>query len=1040
MFIRFFMILCILSQAGCGRIYNTISNVRLECGKDAIFDKSYVKFIDRAGHTVPNEALEYRSLDGTNSNSLTLTSKGCLDAAASGLWLIRHKDKAEGLILDFSKIEYSSLMQMQDVSQENLKPQCPTYESGTKLDLREILNASSLNDKRAYEIRFVIRDEKEGILLDAPWINFSYLQSIPLKGSFPEGRKALEIETRNNFRSAEVSKNSCSIKFDYSAPDLQPNIQGLLLTSYKNRPFYAADSERDIRFRTTSDDLKVIEVCVSKLSDWDNGKIVDFDDSICTNPLLINIDQSVPLPERKGFWKLQFRGVDQAGNASSWSPPMTILSRQSLEIEKLKSRAVQIANVVDSKGPEGSTQAMMLTLELYQSWNALPTEYEKKLLENMIILSLHRPWFQDSLYQEIRTSQETLGQIFFALPLMKGKKILLLEGYVFNSSNRKLFAKILDMETFEVNVLQEIDDESIGIKKGGVSKDGTKFFWCGGDDSIYFGSINETGVVFDRLPVGQEIFSARFIDRDSKIAILTDTDVLTIDLEDEKRKLVAKPYLNQFNLVFPNTQLTDDGHGFYFEDYELSKIVRYSFGQSKTEGVEISIPNDVLPGFNINRDYVRFLEGEHTFLVKKVNVGKNSCDYTLVSKDANQQSNVQRIVKNAPCHLADSWTYVDDFLMIRDNYVRIGRVVKGVETFRRSIMDPPLRNGQIYAAQDRIIRDQGQWMFSGSYEFIDENQTGDFEGYLRIWKRLKDGRYQFLSRIQSCGVMPIKLQYAVSTKQIISACSEQGVPFLDLTESESGKKRRIPTESDIHSTALLNDSTLAAGLYDGSIHVYDLAPEIPIEKYTFNNSKTRINGLLVDKIYQRVFAINNGESKQIRYWDGMDLREPAKGLFGFQSGVDKLALSTASDFLAAIPDTKADMQIKVWDNTHLDKLPVVLDGHKSWIRDISFLGSSSVLVSGAFDGVVKLWDVSNPEISGVNIQATENGQVENLAGVPGANDFVVETTDSQMYQYSLKSIPEIVEKTCTFLTPYLADNPDVSADLRKLCRKVNISE
>ncbi len=145
---NFILLNALFMSQGCERVTNTIATMRLDCGSEVTWQDPYVKFVDALGNPLPQNLLEYRSLEDQSRQNLNLSSKGCLALEKTGLWLIRHREKPEGLVLDFSKMQHSAILMLQDISFENLKPSCPAYEAGSRLDLSSVLENQERHDVR----------------------------------------------------------------------------------------------------------------------------------------------------------------------------------------------------------------------------------------------------------------------------------------------------------------------------------------------------------------------------------------------------------------------------------------------------------------------------------------------------------------------------------------------------------------------------------------------------------------------------------------------------------------------------------------------------------------------------------------------------------------------------------------------------------------------------------------------------------------------------------------------------------------------------
>lgn len=93
--------------------------------------------------------------------------------------------------------------------------------------------------------------------------------------------------------------------------------------------------------------------------------------------------------------------------------------------------------------------------------------------------------------------------------------------------------------------------------------------------------------------------------------------------------------------------------------------------------------------------------------------------------------------------------------------------------------------------------------------------------------------------------------------------------------------------------------------------------------------------------------------KTIRLWNLNKLKAPLNVLSS-QDAVYTLAFSLDGQLLAA---GGGEGTVQLWDLNQLNKAPVILKGHKGYIRSVAFMPNSSVLASSGDDQTVRLWDL-----------------------------------------------------------------------------------
>jgi hypothetical protein len=266
----------------CSRISNGVNPSRLDCGADVDTTQSYTQFFDSNGWALGAEELELRALDGSKSQPI-LTSQGCLQTNQRGLWLIRHRQRSIGGILDTQKLPAPQRFPLTDISRENFTPQCPAAEISVDLNLQAVLPHANHYDGRGYEVQLTVNDAIHGIKKEYPWVNSKFLPALGLQTVFAEGPKTLTIKTLNHFRKGELMEINCHVCFDYTGPDLGPDISNADISTYKKRPFFMVDSSRNIRFTDRMGDLKSVDVCWRSRPDWNAGTIEDTHSALAPN-------------------------------------------------------------------------------------------------------------------------------------------------------------------------------------------------------------------------------------------------------------------------------------------------------------------------------------------------------------------------------------------------------------------------------------------------------------------------------------------------------------------------------------------------------------------------------------------------------------------------------------------------------------------------------------------------------------------------------------------------------------------------------------
>jgi WD40 repeat protein len=1014
---RLFLILAILSLLGCERVTNTITNVRLDCGSDVNWQDPYVKFVDAIGNPLPQVMLEYRSLEGESTQGLNLSSKGCLALDKPGLWLIRHREKPEGVILDFSKIRGSATLSLQDISGENLKPVCPAYEVGRKLDLRTVLENQGGHDIRGYEISFSIQSER--IQKTWPKQNFSMLQGIELAGVFPEGQIKLELQIVNNFRGGEQTSKTCPVKFDYTGPTISTSLAKGRNKVYKGRPFVALSSDQDVRFTSLAEDFHAFDICNQKRLDWDVGEIKGFA-PLCEKPERITAGRPVPFDSRQGFWQLYYRGVDPAGNVSDWSEPMIILLEQENARLQIVNKASKQASELNSGGYQFTPYSMLSALEIYNDWQNLPTSFEKTQMEQAILLTVQRPWMEPSVLIPMRIMPEnhyaTLG-----FPVANGKKFVSIETVYETAGIHRFEAIIVDTKTLKEEKLCE---PTRPPEYWQVSKDGTKFFWFT-IESVHYGKLVGEEIKFQTIDYKDEYVSAvRFVNDDAQIVVATTLKKNKLTFFDAGEQLVevkselAPNDVWASNVVPSIVRLTDDTRGVWMTDPDKNSLSAWSIFESDVR-TPLDFDPELIPEFSIAADGLRVLDTDKHLFITYTYERFPFCSYYYYDASLPREERAKLLLEAMSCVAASSGTAIgNDVWMKGSGDVAVELYTPGSASFRKAVLSPELPAGTIDYSTDRFITESGRWMFSGSTEY-NRPEVRLPTGRIRAWNKNGRNEFEIFREFWACSEMkdPREFQFDEVNLILINTCEnyDSFVLVWDLSQNPPELVDKIEIGSEVTSTLLVGE-TLLIGTRDGDLHLYDMrGKQRPTFQRVVKLVEHPIAKLAYDANLKRLYTVETRGDKGIKAWDFENLGKLIKAVPALPREMQRTVLSEDRKYLAA--SSERDTWVMIWDTE--DMKPIVFDENSSSVTDIALIGESPLLVSGSFRGAVKIWDFKNPDIPAITFNPGLTKSIKNIAAVPGGNEFVVETAESKMFHFKLGSMKALLNRTCEALRVYL---------------------
>ncbi|RYP55470.1 hypothetical protein DL769_010150 [Monosporascus sp. CRB-8-3] len=177
-------------------------------------------------------------------------------------------------------------------------------------------------------------------------------------------------------------------------------------------------------------------------------------------------------------------------------------------------------------------------------------------------------------------------------------------------------------------------------------------------------------------------------------------------------------------------------------------------------------------------------------------------------------------------------------------------------------------------------------------------------------------------------------------------------PFSELDTAREGKK----SAGEVWAIALSEEGQfLAATTYDGRINVWDLfASErgVKIQEYETGSASTGSFGLCVDLSLDGKYTASGHQNGAVYVFNN-ETGRLQYSLPGLVKPVRAVAFSPLASRLAAAGDAG---MIAIYDTKHGEHVGN-LTGHTAWITSLDWNDTGEYLLSGAFDGRVKVWSV-----------------------------------------------------------------------------------
>ncbi|KAH9893827.1 WD40 repeat-like protein [Xylariomycetidae sp. FL2044] len=177
---------------------------------------------------------------------------------------------------------------------------------------------------------------------------------------------------------------------------------------------------------------------------------------------------------------------------------------------------------------------------------------------------------------------------------------------------------------------------------------------------------------------------------------------------------------------------------------------------------------------------------------------------------------------------------------------------------------------------------------------------------------------------------------------------------IDPAKGNSGKNGA----GEIWAIALSEDGQyLAATTHDGRINVWEVSGEREkIREYETGSGGAGSFGMCVDLSQDGKFTASGHQSGAVYVFNN-DTGRLQYSLSGLVKPVRTIAFSPAGTRLAAAGDLGL---IAIYDTKHGELLSQ-LRGHSAWITSVDWSDTGEYLLSGGFDGKVKVWSIDRNE-------------------------------------------------------------------------------
>jgi len=165
---------------------------------------------------------------------------------------------------------------------------------------------------------------------------------------------------------------------------------------------------------------------------------------------------------------------------------------------------------------------------------------------------------------------------------------------------------------------------------------------------------------------------------------------------------------------------------------------------------------------------------------------------------------------------------------------------------------------------------------------------------------------------------------------------------------------------------------LAAGCDDGNVLMWSWSDQRS-RPVLWDTGQGRVLSLAFHP--GRQILATGGDIPQINLWQ-VDNPGQVPALFsellGHEGTVNDLSFDPDGRKLAS---GSSDGSVMIWNVENLDKSPILLHDHTSWVWSVAFDAQGSTLVSGSNDRTVRLWNIRPMQLADTICQVVEGREL-----------------------------------------------------------------
>lgn len=254
--------------------------------------------------------------------------------------------------------------------------------------------------------------------------------------------------------------------------------------------------------------------------------------------------------------------------------------------------------------------------------------------------------------------------------------------------------------------------------------------------------------------------------------------------------------------------------------------------------------------------------------------------------------------------------------------------------------------------------------------------TTSDDGTARVWDAASGKEiYNFQGHERSV----LTASFSPDSKYLATAGKDGKTRIWNLSDKQKTQTTQFKGhQSDVNTLSISRDgrTRMASGDNNGFVRLWDLSTNKQIGKEFKADNRGRVLSITFSP--DSKFLISGGEDGIAKIWDlSGQLVRPLKEKQG-NYFISSLSFSSDGKYIA-ITGSNQTPKIWSWDGEKIAQKIATLEGHKDLVYQVSFHPKQELIATGAWDGTIGLWKLSDNKVNKIKIWSGDQGKIRSLS-------------------------------------------------------------